>query len=141
MSPAWILCAIGLLAGMGIGLLALAAPRRALRMLGVRVEGGKGGEGETRAIGGLIAFIHAVPAMVALFAAAEVLGYRRGTVSQFSGMIVIAPVALAWFGAGLGRMLSIAADKTDVMLNWRLTFLDLVLAFMIAMPWTTMLVR
>jgi hypothetical protein len=27
------------------------------------------------------------------------------------------------------------------MLNWRLTFLDLVLAFMIAMPWTTMLVR
>ncbi|MBI1186789.1 MAG: hypothetical protein GC206_05565 [Alphaproteobacteria bacterium] len=141
MSPAWILCALGLLAGTGIGALALAAPQRALRMLGVRVEGGRGGEGETRAIGGLLVFIHALPAFVALFAAAEVMGVRRGTVSQFSGMILIAPVALAWFGAGLGRMLSIFADGTDRVLNWRLTFLDLVLAFMIAMPWTTTLVR
>jgi hypothetical protein len=140
MSPAWILCAVGLLAGAGIGALALLAPRRALRMLGVRIEGGKGGEGETRAIGGLLVFIHALPAVVALFAAAEVMGYRRGTVSQFSGMILIAPVALAWFGAGLGRMISIFTDKTDQPLNWRLAFLDLVLAFMIAMPWTTMLV-
>jgi len=140
MSPAWILCAIGLLAGTGIGALALAAPRLALRMLGVRVEGGRGGEGETRAIGGLLVFAHLLPALVAVFAAAEVLGYRRGTISQFSGMIVIAPIALGWFGAGLGRMLSIFADGTDKVLNWRLTFLDLVLAFMIAMPWSTQLV-
>jgi hypothetical protein len=90
-----VLCWLGLLVGMTLGLLGLVTPERALRFVGLRV-GAPEGQAEVRATyGGFF---------LSLEVGAAVLWQVAGTPQA------VLVVGLAWLGAALGRVASLVVD-------------------------------
>lgn len=139
MQIAWVLCALGLLAGLGLGVYALLRPRAVARSLGFAFDPERpGAMGEVRAFGAFIAGAQLLALVFVVGALSEVFGLRSGATAQVSAILLIAPAALVWLCAGFARIASILIDKDGPALNWRLAFVDFVLALMIAMPWATL---
>ncbi len=91
---------IALAAGAAMGLGALISPAWASGVVRLEAAAGRpGGYAEFRATyGGLFFLVHASALAIALSAPAEI------------GMLVVAPLALGWIGAGLGRVVSLMFD-------------------------------
>lgn len=122
---------LGLCALMGIG--ALVSPAWAAGVVRLQADPEKpGGYAEFRATyGGLLLMVH----MMAL-----VMVYKLGP--TFSALLVV-PIAMGWYGAAIGRLISLALDRsklggTGMNHVWVLT--EILLGTMIGLPILSLLV-
>lgn len=126
----WILAALALLGGAGMGLYALIDPAWAARLVRLQ-EAAPGGAAEFRATyGGLFFLSHLV-----------CLGFvwvqHRADNAAISAMAVgaVTILAAAWGGSAIGRLVSIWRDKTGTAFNWGSVAFEAAFALMIAAPW------
>lgn len=130
MTLAWILCALGLVFGAGLGLAGLVFPRWAARLVRLQ-EAAPGAAAEFRAtFGGLFFALHATPlAMLALQAESNDVGLLLMATGA-SGVI-----AGGWLATAAGRILSMALDGTNTPFNRASVGVEALIGLMIAAPW------
>ncbi len=118
-----ILGAIACVIGGGLGAYAMVNPRWASKLVRLApTEGTVEGKSEFRATyGGLFLAPHA-------FVAWALISGRVGS------DLAAAVMGTAWLGSGLGRLLSIALDKTATGLNWFNVAFELVLGIALLSP-------
>ncbi len=130
MTFAWIVCALGLVFGAGLGLAGLVFPRWAARLVRLQ-EAAPGGAAEFRAtFGGLFFALHAAPlAMLAVRMKSDDLALLVMATGA-SGVI-----AGGWFTTAAGRLLSMALDGTNTPFNRASVGVEVLIGLMIAAPW------
>ncbi len=107
----WLVAAAALLVGAGLGLLGLLAPARAAKLVKLQ-ESDAGGFAEFRAtFGGVFFGLHAVGFAGVLATLSGAPGAQAFTLGALGCL------AAGWIGAAAGRILSMAADKTNTGFN------------------------
>ncbi|MGE0046242.1 MAG: hypothetical protein AB7J28_03065 [Hyphomonadaceae bacterium] len=130
MSFDWILSAIGLLIGAGLGAAGLLNPRWAEKLVRLS-EAAPGGFAEFRATyGGLFFGAHAA-ALALLFIASY--SDDLAALSMTAGAAGV--LSVAWAGSAFGRALSILRDKTGTKFNWQSVAFEGGVALLIGAPW------
>jgi hypothetical protein len=128
---AWIVNALALALGAGLGARALYDPDWAQRLVRLKADEQGGGFAEFRATyGGLFLFTHLLALAMTLF---SLLGgeYVIGVAASGASAVLSA----GWAGAGAGRALSIWRDRTDTKFNRQSVGVEFAMAFAIGMPW------
>lgn len=129
---AWVLSALALLAGVGLGVRALIDPKWAARFARLKADEQGGGFAEFRATyGGAFAFSHLV---ALIMTGAYLLGgeYVIGVAATGAG----AALAAAWGGACIGRLISMWRDEdTRTRFNRLSAGVEFALSLAIGMPW------
>lgn len=131
MTLAWILNALALLFGAGLGARALIDPKWAARFVRLKADDQGGGFAEFRATyGGVFLASHAVALLMTLMYA---LGgeYVIG-VAASGGAVAL---GAAWAGSCGGRVLAMLLDGADTNFNRISAVVEAVLALAIAAPW------
>lgn len=107
------LLALGFCALLGLG--ALFAPKWAagvVRLVADPDPAKPGGFSEFRATyGGLLLFLH-LSAIIIILSLNDLTGTSQTGASVIKAFILL-PIAAGWFGAGIGRMISLLLDKTE----------------------------
>lgn len=129
----WIVCAAGLTLGVLMGLAMLLRPRGSHLSIGLgSIPEKSGGVGESRAFGGMLLAIHAIP----LFFVAQTHFVANGADWEIGSAITV--LGFGWLFAFLARVLSVIVDREGVALNGRLIVLDAVMALAVGAPaWAT----
>ena len=124
---------IAALIGAGLGLTGLLNPQPIARFVGLdRASSARHGVSEFRATyGGFFLLSHGAVA----FGLGTVLfdgpgGFWAGTTG--AGALVL---ALGWFGAAIGRLVSIFADRANVALNWGAVAFEIAMGAALLAPW------
>lgn len=126
----WILSALGLAIGAGLGLAGLLNPAWAAKLVRLR-EAAPGGFSEFRATyGGLFFGAHAAGLVFAWF---QFLADNLAVSLMAVGAVAV--LAAAWGGSAFGRLVSIWRDKTGTPFNWGSVAFEAGVAALIAAPW------
>jgi hypothetical protein len=131
MTFAWILNALALAFGMGLGLRALFAPKWAARFVRLKPDEQGGGFAEFRATyGGMFLAAHAVALIMTLM-------YVGGGeyVVGVAATGAAAALGAGWAGACGGRLLAMLLDSADTRFNRLSAAVEAALALAIAAPW------
>lgn len=128
---AWLLSALALLVGAAWGVRALLDPDWIAKLVHLRAEPHGGGQAEFRATFGGVFF--AAHALALFFTGFYLIGgeYVVGVCAIGAG----ATLSAAWAGAALGRVIAIWRDGADTRFNRILVGVEVVMAFVIALPW------
>ncbi len=118
-----ILAVIACVIGGVLGGLVLARPDSMLGLAGLKSDqdGGVNAVTEGRAFGGLLIASHG--------AAALFLGWQSS-----AGAAMALVLAIAWFGAAFGRLVSMLLQKAGGRFNYGSVFLDLLMGVTLALP-------
>jgi hypothetical protein len=128
---AWILNALALALGAGLGARALIDPHWASRFVRLQADEQGGGFAEFRAtFGGVFLFLH-LAALVLTLRYLLAGGALVGVVATGAS----AAVAAGWGGAGIGRLVSMWRDKTDTKFNRLSAGVEAAMAIAIGLPW------
>jgi hypothetical protein len=128
---AWILNALALALGAGLGARALYDPHWASRFVRLQADEQGGGFAEFRAtFGGMILFVH-LAALVLTLRYLLAGGALVGVVATGAS----AAVSAAWGGAAFGRLISMWRDKTDTKFNRLSVCVEIAMALAIGLPW------
>jgi hypothetical protein len=128
---AWILNALALALGGGLGARALIDPHWASRFVRLKPDEQPGGFAEFRAtFGGMILFVH-LAALVLTLRYLLAGGALVGVVATGAS----AAVSAAWGGAAFGRFVSMWRDKTDTKFNRLSVCVEIAMALAIGLPW------
>lgn len=118
-----LLAVIACLIGAGLGVLALARPARVLKMVGLSLSEGVGHSlSEVRATYGGLFFVSHAGVAVALAASPKI------------GACMAAALGLAWSGAALGRVVSMALDRAINRFNIFATLFEGLMGISLATP-------
>lgn len=128
---AWLLNALALALGVGLGARALIDPRWASRFVRLKADDQPGGFAEFRATyGGVFLLFH-------LCALGLTVRYLQGG-GALVGVVATgasAAVAAAWGGAAFGRLVSMWRDNTDTKFNRLSVCVEVAMAAAIGLPW------
>ncbi|QGZ94476.1 hypothetical protein [Terricaulis silvestris] len=128
---AWILNALALALGAGLGARALYDPHWASRFVRLKADEQEGGFAEFRAtFGGMIFLLH-LCALVLTLRYVLAGGALVGVVATGAS----AAVAAAWGGAAFGRLVSMWRDKTDTKFNRLSVCVEVAMALAAGLPW------
>lgn len=128
---AWVLNALALALGAGLGARALVDPYWAQRFVRLRADDQGGGFAEFRATyGGVFLFLH-------LAALGLTLRYvtAGGAVIGVAAAGASAAIAAAWAGAAFGRVIAIWRDGADTKFNRLSAGVETGMACLIGLPW------
>lgn len=128
---AWIVSALALAFGAGLGARAMLDPHWAQRLVRLKPDEQGGGEAEFRATyGGLFAFAHGVALIMVLrylFSGEHVVGVAA------TGAVAV--LSAGWAGAAAGRIIAMARDNADTEFNRKSVAVEAAAAVAIALPW------
>lgn len=128
---AWIVNALALALGAGLGARALIDPHWASRFVRLKGDEQEGGFAEFRATyGGVFLFVHLV-ALILTVRYVLAAGALVGVVASGAS----AAVSAAWAGAAFGRLVSMWRDKTNTKFNRLSVGVEIAMAFAIGLPW------
>ena len=128
---AWLLSALALVFGAGLGARALFDPHWAAKFVRLKPDERGGGFAEFRATyGGVFLLLH-------LAALAFTLFYLMGGeyVIGVAATGASAAIAAGWAGSALGRAIAIWRDKADTKFNRMSAGVEAAMALAIGMPW------
>jgi hypothetical protein len=128
---AWLLNALALALGAGLGARALIDPHWASRFVRLKADEQGGGFAEFRATyGGVFLFLH-IAALVLTLRYLLAGGALVGVVATGAS----AAVSAAWSGAAFGRLVSMWRDQTDTKFNRLSAGVEAAMALAIGLPW------
>jgi hypothetical protein len=128
---AWILNALALALGAGLGARALIDPHWASRFVRLKADDQGGGFAEFRAtFGGVFLLVH-LAALVLTLRYLLAGGALVGVVATGAS----AAVSAAWGGAAFGRLISMWRDRTDTKFNRLSVCVEAAMALAIVLPW------
>lgn len=128
---AWVVNALALALGAGLGARALIDPHWAQRFVRLQADPKSGGFAEFRATyGGVFLFLH-------LAALALTLRYviAGGAVIGVAAAGAAAAISAAWGGAAFGRAIAIWRDGADTKFNRLSASVEVAMALAIGLPW------